>query len=211
MKKIVKDYLSDKLKLELWQIVGVLCLVFVFAGMFGWLYEFILYYFNSGMTTWYMRGSNFIPWINIYATGSIMIIFLTYKFRKKPWLVFLIAVVSTGILEYCTGLVMDKIFNLRCWDYNTEILSFGSIGGYVCLRSVLIFGLCGLMLMYLILPIFIKLSQVMNKKVFLTISIVLFSIFLFDELYNLLFARWLGLPRATDIYSGLGLKYMKYR
>ena len=211
MKKVFKEYLSDNFKPELWQIVGILCLVFVIAGLVGWLYEFVFYYFNSGMTTWYMRGSNFIPWINIYATGSIMIIFLTYKFRKKPWLVFLIAFISTGILEYFTGLVMDKVFALKCWDYNTEILSWGSIDGYVCLRSVLIFGTCGLLLMYGIVPILIYISKKTNKKVFLTISIILFSIFLFDELYNLIFARILGTPRATEVYNDLGIKYMSYK
>ena len=48
---------------------------------------------------------------------------------------------------------------VRLWDYNTEILNFGNIGGFICLRSVLFFGLSSLILMYIILPICIKLSQ----------------------------------------------------
>jgi uncharacterized membrane protein len=140
-----------------------------------------------------------------------MIFFLTYKVRKKPWLVFLIAFISTGILEYCTGFVMDKYFGLHCWDYNNEILSFGSISGYVCLRSVTIFGLFGLSLMYGIIPFLTWLSTKMNRKLFLIISLVLFGIFLFDELYNLIFARILDTPRAVNVYKDLGLQYMKYK
>ena len=81
-------------KLEKWQLVGVLCLLFVIAGVFGWIYEFFFYFFNGGMEKFYWRGGNFLPFINIYATGAIMIYILAYRFRKKPWLVFLIAFVS---------------------------------------------------------------------------------------------------------------------
>ena len=77
MKNIYIKYLNNELKLETWQKIGVICLVIVITGIFGWLYEFIFYYFNSGMKEFYWRGANFLPWINIYATGSIMIMILS--------------------------------------------------------------------------------------------------------------------------------------
>ena len=106
--------------------------------------------------------------------------------------------------------VMYHHTGMRCWDYNTEILSFGSIDGYVCLRSVLIFGTFGLILMYFLLPFFIYLSKKMNKKTFLIISITLCTIFLCDELYNWLFNRIFDTPRASRIYKNLGIQYMNY-
>ena len=211
MNNFLKKYINDEIKLDLYQKIGVICLIFVIAGIFGWIYEFIFYFFNSGMKTFYYRGGNFMPWINIYATGALMIIFLTRKLKKHPLLIFLIAVLSTGILEYFSGLIIYKFYDgLRLWNYNTEILSFGNIGGFVCLRSVLFFGFSALILMYLIVPFCVYLSKIMNKKVFLIISLTLFSIFLFDEFYNLLFARWFHLPRAASIYKKIGFKYMKY-
>lgn len=206
-----KKYMNDELNLSKSQILGILCLIVVISGIFGWVYEFIFYYFNFGMTKFYWQGGNFLPWINIYAIGSIMIILLTYKLKKHPFLVFLIALISTGILEYVSGYMIYEIKDgLRLWDYNTEILNFGNIGGFVCLRSVLFFGISGLILMYTILPFCMYLSQKMNKKLFLTISIILVSIILFDEFYNLLFARALNLPRARDIYKNIGINYMNY-
>lgn len=211
MKKFFKNYINNNIKLEMYQKIGILFLVFVIAGIFGWIYEYIFYFLNSGMKVFYWRGGNFLPWINIYATGALMIIFLTRKLKKHPFLIFLVAVIATGILEYFSGLVIYKFYDgLRLWDYNTEILSFGNIGGFVCLRSVLFFGFSALILMYLIVPFCIYLSKVMNKKLFITITVLLFSIFLFDELYNLLFARWYHLPRASSVYKKIGFKYMKY-
>lgn len=211
MKKFFDNYMNDKIKLDKWQIIGILCLVFVISGVFGWIYEFIFYFFNGGMEKFYWSGGNFLPFINIYATGAIMICILSYKFRKNPFLVFLIAFVSTGILEYFSGLVIYEWFGLRFWDYNTEILNFGNINGYVCLRSVSFFGLSALLLMYLIVPFCIWLSKSIDKKKFLIISISIFSIFLFDEMYNLVFSRLFGLPRAHDVYESIGFNFMKYR
>ena len=210
MKKYFNDYMNG-IKLDKWQLLGVLCLVFVISGIFGWIYEFFFYFFNGGMEKFYWRGGNFLPFINIYATGSIMIFILAYRFRKNPFLVFLIAFFSTGILEYFSGLVIYEFFGLRFWDYNTEILNFGNIGGYVCLRSVSFFGLSALLLMYLIIPFCIYLSTHVSKKKFLIISITIFSIFMFDELYNLIFSRMLGLPRAHDVYQSIGFNFMSYR
>lgn len=208
--KFLNNYLND-FKLEKWQIASVLCLVFVISGVFGWIYEFIFYYFNGGMDKFYWRGGNFLPWINIYAIGAIMILVLAFRYRRNPFLVFLIAFFSTGLLEFFSGLVIYRVFGLRFWDYNTEILNFLNIGGYVCLRSVSFFGVSALLLMYVIVPICIYLSTHINKKVFMTLCICLFSIVLFDEMYNLIFSRVLHLPRAHDVYYRIGFNFMNYR
>lgn len=211
MKKVFNDYKNDSIKLEKYQKVGIICLLIVVSGIIGWSYEFIFYYFNGGMKKFYMQGGNFLPWINIYAIGSILILLCTYKHKKNPLKVFLISVISTGILEYFSGLIIYKMFHgLRLWDYNVEILNFGNIGGFVCLRSVLIFGFGGLGLIYYILPFLIYLSKKINKKIFLIISISLCSIFLFDELYNLVFARILSTPRASAVYKEMGYEYVKF-
>lgn len=212
MKEVFKKYLNNQIKLEKYQIIGIICLIIIISGFFGWLYEYIFYFFNGGMEKFYWRGGNYLPWINIYATGALIIVIFTRKFKKNPLLVFLIAALSTGILEYLSGYVIYEYFGgLRLWDYNTEILNFGNIGGYVCLRSVGFFGLSALLLMYVVVPICILISQKMNKKLFLILSITLCSIVLFDEIYNLLIARILHTPRASEVYRKLGFNFMSYK
>lgn len=203
-------YLNEDIKFDKETMIGIFCLLVVITGMFGFLYEFIFYYFNGGMKTFYWRGGNFLPWINIYATGSIMIYLLTYKDRKKPLKVFLVSVITTGILEYFSGLVMDKIAGKRCWDYSQEILGTLNINGYVCLRSVLVFGVFSLLLIYIVLPLIFYIAKKSNKKVFVTTSIILCSIIMIDEFYNLLIARIFHLPRAYNVYLKLGVPYVKF-
>ena len=203
-------YLNEDIKFDKETMIGIFCLLVVITGMFGFLYEFIFYYFNGGMKTFCWRGGNFLPWINIYATGSIMIYLLTYKDRKKPLKVFLVSVITTGILEYFSGLGMDKIAGKRCWDYSQEILGALNINGYVCLRSVLVFGVFSLLLIYIVLPLIFYIAKKSNKKVFITTSIILCSIIMIDEFYNLLIARIFHLPRAYNVYSKLGVPYVKF-
>ena len=209
MKKY-KDYLNKDHNFDKLTMLGIFCLIIVISGMFGWLYEVVFYYFNSGMTEVYFRGGNFLPWINIYAMGAVLIYFLTYKKRKNPLFVFIVSMVSTGILEYIGGYFMEHIMQIKCWDYSKEILSFGSINGYVCIRSVLVFGISALLLMYIIVPFCFYLAKKMPKKAFLILSYTICAIFLFDELYNLIFANLLNLPRASEVYKNLGFKYLYF-
>lgn len=204
-----KDYLEKNHSFDKKTMLGIFCMIIVIGGVFGFLYEYLFYFFNGGMKEFYYRGGNFLPWINIYATGSVMIYILTYKYRKNPLKVFLISVISTGLLEYFSGLGIYIIGDgLRYWDYNTEILNFGNINGFVCLRSVMFFGLSALLLMYIIVPFCFHVANKSNKKVFLIVTISICSIFLADEFYNLIFTKLFNLPNAIKIYKSIGIHYM---
>ena len=192
------------------QKITLICLLIVISGIIGWLYEFIFYYFNSGMKTFYWRGGNFLPWINIYMYGAFLLLITTSKLKKHPILVFLVSMLTTGILEYLSGYVLyGKLGWTKCWDYNQEILNFGNIDGYVCLRSVLVFGFAALALVYFIVPMLIKLVK-KYPKLFI-VSIVLASIFLFDEIYNLFLYKLLNLPDSVEIYKSIGFKYLFFK
>ncbi len=208
---MLKKYMEEDIKLNNKQKLSVLFLVIAASGIFGWIYEVIFYFFNSGMRQVYMRGANFLPWINIYAYGSILIILLTYRYRKYPLKVFLLSMISTGILEFFSGYILyDKLGWRRCWDYNQEIWNFGNIGGFVCLRSVLFFGLSGLFLMYGMIPLFIKIVQKVNTKKMIIISTLIMSIFVIDDFYNLVIHNFIKLPKASEIYKSKGIKYIYF-
>ena len=211
MREWYSNYLKENHSFDRVTLLAIFALIIVIAGCFGFFYEYIFYFFNGGCREFYWRGGNFLPWINIYATGAMIIYGLTYKKRTNPLKVFFISLFACGIFEYFSGLGMYIIGNgMRCWDYNKEILNFGNIDGFVCLRSVLVFGISSLILMYIVVPGCFYLAKRLDKKLFVTISFTLCSIILIDEFYNLLFARILKLPRARNIYTKLGMKYVKF-
>ena len=209
LKSVFRDYMAGKTKLETYQKLGIMFLVVVFAGFFGWVYEMIFYYFDGGTGEFYMQGGNFLPWINIYAIGTVFIILLCMKFRKNPWLVFFSSVLVSGVVEFVAGWLVYIIGNgTRYWDYNTEILNFGNIGGFVCLRSVLFFGVSALFLIYMVVPFFVYLAKRMSKRAFLTLAISLFAVVMVDEVYNILASKIFGWPDAMDFWRAMGWKYL---
>ena len=199
-------------KLDNKELISFTCLVVIICGFIGWNVEVIFYYINSGFKTFYMRGGNFLPWINIYAWGALLIITLAYKNREHPLQVFLISMASAGLLELLSGYFLYGVLGwTKSWDYNQEVLSMVNIGGYVSLRSLLGFGIGGLFLIYVLTPLLIKLVTSKYKKQVFIISIVLCSIIMIDEFYNLIIARVIHTPRARDIYRPLGLKYLYFK
>ena len=209
LKSVFRDYMAGKIKFEAYQKLGILFLVVVFAGFFGWVYEMIFYFFDGGTGEFYMQGGNFLPWINIYAIGAVLIILLCMKFRKNSWLVFLLSTLVSGIVEFVAGWLVYTIGNgTRYWDYNTEILNFGNIGGFVCLRSVLFFGVSALFLIYMVVPFFVYLAKRMSKRAFLTLAISLFVIVMMDEVYNILASKIFDWPDAMDFWRAMGWKYL---
>ena len=160
----------------------LLPLIFTIAGILGFIYEEICVYINDGVFA--KRGTTFGPWIPIYGFGALLILFLTIRFRKKPWMVFLISCLACGSLELATGFVLDRFFNMRLWDYSLVRWNWGNLNGYICIRSVITWGLFALILMYAILPLLEKL-QTKHPKVFRVISIAACSVFVLDIVLSL--------------------------
>lgn len=155
----------------------------VVSGIYGAIYETLFYLLNNNALC--KRGSCFGPWIEIYGIGCLLIYFLCHRYKRSPLKVFLIAGLSCGLLEYLAGKGMYLIFDgRRGWNYNTEILNFGNIEGFVCLRSVLVFAFSGLMLIYVIYPLLLFISSKVSKKIFNIVCITLAFLFLMDVVYN---------------------------
>ena len=123
-------------------------LVFSFGGIFGFLYEELFYYIDLGYLV--KRGTTFGPWIPIYGVGAVLIVMSTYRLLRYPAAVFAVSALVCGLLELATGYVLLQYYNIRLWDYNTEIWNWGNVGGYICFRSIAFFGVSGLFFQYIV-------------------------------------------------------------
>lgn len=170
------------------QLSNLLILIMVCSGVFGFIYEELFYRIDLGYFT--KRGSSYGPWIPIYVFGGAAYTLLVYNYKENPLLVFLLCVVVSGIMEYVTGWVLYNVFHTRLWDYNTEIWNFGNIGGYICLRSVLFFGVSGLLLIYAVIPILIKVTEAADPAVLTVVCRVMAAAFIIDiTVYRIMKSR----------------------
>ena len=168
-------------------ITNLFMLIMISSGIFGFIYETIFYRIDLGYFV--KRGSTYGPWIPIYVFGGLFITLLTYKYKDKPWIVFIIGMLVSGLLEYGTGYYLDKYMGIRLWNYYEEICNFGNINGYICLRSVLFFGFSSLILIYLIIPFLLKYIKRVRRSYMSMISYMLFITFSFDFIMYLILHR----------------------
>lgn len=176
---------------------------FAISGIFGFVYETLFYLLNDGYIS--RRGDSFGPWIGLYGFGALLILLLCWRLRQKPLHVFLVSALSTGLLELVIGWILLEVFHMRAWDYNVEKWNWGNIGGFVCFRSVAFFALSGLLLIYLIVPLLIRLSQKMKPGIFFAIFGTIGILFAIDLLYNMVCVNIFKLPGALEFWYNSGL------
>ncbi len=163
------------------RLIPLLMLTFVFAGITGFIYEEICGFINEG--EFFKRGTTYGPWIPIYGVGAILIFSAVIKIRNKPWLVFIVSALLCGALELSAGFILDKCFGIRLWDYSAVILNWGNVGGYICIRSVITWGLMGLFFISVMLPIFEKFGS-KHPKAFNVVSYTSFGLFMLDVILS---------------------------
>ncbi len=157
-------------------------LVFIVGSFIGWFYELIFYL----ITEHKLVNSGFLygPYLPVYGYGAVLMIACLKRLNKHPVVLFLLAMILTGILEYLTGLIMWEIWHQRWWDYTGLLLN---IDGYVCIRSVLSFALGALILVYWLEPkLNLILSEKNNRKIDIICTCFLI-IFLTDNILTFLY------------------------
>ena len=112
-----------------------------------------------------------------------MILLLLRRFAEKPLQVFLMTMLTAGTMEFVTGTVLWKVYQMRWWDYRDSLIN---LKGFVCLEGLLLFGAGGLVILYFAAP---KLSVQYRKlpdKFRTVLCICLLGIFVIDVVFSLM-------------------------
>lgn len=138
-------------------------ILFVVVSFLGWAYETLFALIRRHR--WENRGFLYSPICPIYGVGALILIGVCRLMTgSEPaamawWQVFLISCVGSAVLEYVTSWGLEKLFHARWWDYSSLPLN---IQGRVCLPAALVFGVAGLLLAYVIIPLISKLVDGMS-------------------------------------------------
>lgn len=108
---------------------------FYFYCFLGWVWETC--YVSVLKAEWVNRGFMRGPFLPIYGSGAIVVLVFTLPFRTNPGLVFVVGMTSATILEYFTGVAMERMFHVRYWDYSNQRLN---LNGHICVTSSLAWG-----------------------------------------------------------------------
>ena len=176
------------------KLILTLFLIFMVGCITGWIYEMGFYRINDGY--FIKRGQGYGPWLPIYGFGTLAITVLFYNKKESPVTVFLGSALVSGGLEFAVGWLMFHLGNgLRLWDYNVEIWNWGNLGGCVCLRSVLVFGLAGLLCIYIVIPRIYEMAVRPRKISLEAMMIPLGIVFMIDLIVGYMVKPIIGMIR----------------
>ena len=122
-------------------------LVFYLYCMLGWCFESTVV--SVGQRRLVNRGFLRGPMLPIYGFGAVILLHVSLPLKQHPVWLYLASMIAATVFEYIVGVVMEKIFKVKYWDYSKQRFQFQ---GYVCLRSSLCWGFLGLILTSVIHP-----------------------------------------------------------
>jgi uncharacterized membrane protein len=156
-------------------VISVLVLYLAIYSFVGWILE-VLYVLA---TTQKLENRGFLtgPFLPIYGVGAVLLILLVLPYLTNPFLVFLGTVVIASVLEFFTHLALDKIFHITLWDYSDKPFN---LHGRICLQNSLLFGVLGLLLLYVLHPLVTALIDLLSHTAALSIASALLAIIVVD-------------------------------
>ncbi len=96
------------------------------------------------------RGFVNSPLCPIYGFGSVLFGIFLPELIQRPFFLFLGGMLLATLLEYATGLIMERIFRKKLWDYSDIRWN---LGGYICARYALLWGALALLTMLVTNPL----------------------------------------------------------
>lgn len=159
--------------------LSLLVVLFITYSIIGWVIEEIdILILQKKIVN---RGFLIGPYCPIYGFGSLFIILFLNKYLDDPIVLFFMTMISCGILEYLTSFIMEKIFKTRWWDYSDEKFN---INGRICLETLVLFGIGGLVISYLAQPFIMSILTLIPTNILNIIAIILSIIFIIDNIVS---------------------------
>ena len=122
-------------------------LIFYLYCFLGWCFESTVvsvqqrHFVNRG----FLRG----PMLPIYGFGATILLHVSLPLYNRPAALFLVSMAAATVFEYAVGVIMEKLFKVKYWDYSEHRFQFQ---GRICLQSSLCWGFLGLILARVIHP-----------------------------------------------------------
>lgn len=174
-----ETHTSKLMPTKSYTLLNLIMMFFIFSFI-GWIWEVSLHLITDGVFV--NRGVLHGPWLPIYGTGGVLILLILKRLREKPGFEFISAVILCGCIEYYTAWHLELIHDgQKWWDYSGYFLN---LHGRICAEGLLVFGLGGLAIVYLLAPFVDNLLMKVNRKLLFAIALVLLIIYAGDQMYS---------------------------
>ena len=151
-------------------------LMFFIYSFVGWVIEVIYYGITEGK--FINRGFLAGPLCPVYGLGFYAAIWIFEPFKDNFLILFFGMATACTIVELIAGFILYHAFHMRWWDYSDYQLN---LGGYICLRFYIYWGIAASLGMYVLHPAVKWLIAHINYPVRLGI-LIFFTVILVADL-----------------------------
>lgn len=132
---------------------------FIIYSFLGWVMESIVRTIAERklINTGFLKG----PFCPIYGIGAMIMFLFLDKFENKPILLFFISIIVLTIWEYLVGVLLEKMFKTKYWDYSDKKFNFQ---GRICLENSIYWGILGVVFVKYIHPFIQNLLSNVNMN-----------------------------------------------
>lgn len=150
-------------------------ILFIIYSFLGWLMEVLLTLYTD--KKFINRGFLIGPYYPIYGCGAILLTTLLKNYQDNIFVLFALTFCIFSLLEYITSYLMEKIFNLRWWDYTQMKYN---LNGRICLETMLPFSILGVIVIKYVHPFLNNVINQLPENLLSIIAIILITIVILD-------------------------------
>ena len=122
------------------------------------------------------------PYCPIYGFGALIMILVFSKIPHNIFTIFIISMFILTIWEYIVGVILEKIFKTKYWDYSH--LKF-NIKGRVCLKNSIYWGILGVIFVFIVHPMIESEIALIPDKVLIYIEVIVYLLFITDMITSI--------------------------
>ena len=155
-------------------------IIFALISFGGWVYETIYCSVVEGEFT--KRGFLFGPTCPIYGIGAISE-WLVLGQISNPIIVFIIGAVLATVIEYSTGLFLERRFKKKWWDYS--MFKF-NLHGRICPQASAVFGAFSVTSVFVLVPTMLDILMIFSKHTISVMAFIVVTLYFLDTVASLL-------------------------
>ena len=154
---------------------------FITYSFLGWVMESIFRSISERkiINTGFLKG----PFCPIYGVGAIIMLLFLKRFSDNLIVLFIVSVVVLTIWEYLVGVLLEKLFHTKYWDYSNNKFNFQ---GRICLMNSIFWGILGLVFVKYIHLLIESLIEKIDFRILIFVYSILGIVILVDAISSII-------------------------
>ncbi len=162
------------------QYLPQMVIIFALISCGGWVYETIYCSVVEGEFT--KRGFLFGPTCPIYGIGALAV-WLVLGQISNPFIVFIIGGFLATVIEYSTGLFLERRFKKKWWDYS--MFKF-NLHGRICPQASAVFGAFSVTSVFVLVPAMLNILMLFSRHTISVMAFIVVTLYFLDTVASLL-------------------------